>query len=216
MGEAYAGDLDGALLRLRGERSPGAGCPSSGTFAAIGGSSGRFGSSRGSLGLLAHHLAGLLSSRSPWNVGWRRLPSRVHSVKATSATSSGFTQWLRRASAPRGGFLKAGFSISSLSSRLRRSRRVRSLKPVPTLPAKTSRPPVVDGEQQSAEPTAGAFGIGEAHDDELLPLEALHLEPVLAAAGVVGEVGALGDDPFQAEAAGLAEKPSPSPSTWSL
>ena len=35
--------------------------------------------------------------------------------------------------------------------------------------------------------------------DELLPLQALHLQPVLVAAGAVGEVGALGDDPLQAD-----------------
>jgi hypothetical protein len=68
------------------------------------------------------------------------MPSRVHSVKATSPTSLGLSQWLRRASAPRGGFLKAGLSTSSLSMRARSWRRVRSLKPVPTLPAKTSSP----------------------------------------------------------------------------
>ena len=42
-----------------------------------------------------------LSSRTPWNDGWRSSPSRVHSVNVTSHTSVGFTQCAPRAGGAR-------------------------------------------------------------------------------------------------------------------
>jgi hypothetical protein len=76
-----------------------------------------------------------LSSRSPWNDGWRSVPSRVHSVNDTSPTSVGLTHVARRPSAPVGGFTKGGRSARFLSSSRRISASDASLNPVPTLPA---------------------------------------------------------------------------------
>ncbi len=75
---------------------------------------------------------GVLSGRSPWKLGWRSLPSLVHSVKRTCATSRGFTQ---RASRIRGAPRTCGSSTSSLRSSCSSSLRCLEEKPVPTLPA---------------------------------------------------------------------------------
>src|SRR5262249_57975432 len=56
---------------------------------------------------------------------------------------------------------------------------------------------VVHPQQERAELFARSLGLREAGDDELLPREALHLEPVPAAARSVGRVLALGDDAFK-------------------
>jgi hypothetical protein len=52
-------------------------------------------------------------------------------------------------------------------------------------------------------------------DHELLAVEAFDLQPILGPARVIGCRGALGDDPFQVELAGLLEEDGPWPSTWS-
>src|SRR6202012_4298330 len=62
---------------------------------------------------------------------------------------------------------------------------------------------VVVAEQQGAEPDAGALRVGVAADDELLAVQALELQPVAAAPGLVARVRALGQDPFPALLAGL-------------
>src|SRR5699024_7783879 len=49
-----------------------------------------------------------------------------------------------------------------------------------------------------------------AADDELLTLNALHLEPGAIAGRAVGRISALGDDPFKAQAAGLPGNAIPS------
>ena len=47
--------------------------------------------------------AGLLSRRSPWNLGWRSRPSVVHSLKPICATSRGLVQCTPRRGAGRPG-----------------------------------------------------------------------------------------------------------------
>ena len=66
-------------------------------------------------------------------------------------------------------------------------------------------PGVVVAQQQRAEPGAGPAWVGETADDEFLAALALELQPVPAPSGVVGRVGALGDDTFPAAGARLAE-----------
>ncbi len=61
-------------------------------------------------------------------------------------------------------------------------------------------------DEQCAEGRARAAGVGEAHDDELLPLEAFDLEPASSAFRAVGIGGALGDDALESELAGCGEK----------
>src|SRR5262249_30576910 len=82
---------------------------------------------------------GRLSSRSPRNVGCLRPPSSVHSVKRTSATSLGSTQWW-----PRPVGVPTSNGERSRASGLSRSRmRFSDLasKPVPTLETYTRRSP---------------------------------------------------------------------------
>src|SRR5205823_705558 len=56
---------------------------------------------------------------------------------------------------------------------------------------------LVVAEQQGSEMGARALRVGVAADDELLIQDALELEPRLrAAAGLVGSVRSLGDEPF--------------------
>ncbi len=74
-----------------------------------------------------------LSSLSPRYTGWRRLPSAVHSVNLTCATSDGFTQWVF--SFVRGALLRGLAAVSSGFSSLISFASSRSLKPVPTRPA---------------------------------------------------------------------------------
>jgi len=59
----------------------------------------------------------------------------------------------------------------------------------------------VVAEQQRAEPDPGPLRVGVAADGELLAVQALELQPVPGAAGPVGRVGALGDEPLPAQAA---------------
>src|SRR6185437_38900 len=84
---------------------------------------------------------GPLSSRSPWNRGWRSSPAGVHSLNPTSPTSRGSTQCTpdtERGSGPPSNGERGRSMAASRSCRLRSSWLV---KPVPTLPAYTSRPP---------------------------------------------------------------------------
>jgi hypothetical protein len=73
-----------------------------------------------------------LSSRRPWKDGCRILPSDVHSLNVTSATSSGRTQW--GLPTPVGRSSKGDVGCSSVVSRFLRSRSVWPVNPVPTLP----------------------------------------------------------------------------------
>jgi len=77
--------------------------------------------------------AGSLSSRRPWNRGWRSSPPVVHSLKPTWATRRGCTQCTPdRGGRPRS---NGGWSCSSPASLACRRSRVCRVKPVPTLPA---------------------------------------------------------------------------------
>src|SRR5262249_43472748 len=62
---------------------------------------------------------------------------------------------------------------------------------------------------QRADADAGALGIGVANDDELLALNALHLEPAPAAAGDVGGRSELRDDPLELHPARVAQERRP-------
>src|SRR5499426_3616616 len=73
-----------------------------------------------------------LSLRRPRKDGWRIRPSSVHSLKLTSATSSGLTQCGRPT--PAGGVAKRHVSRSRGRRRLVSSRNVFSVNPVPTFP----------------------------------------------------------------------------------
>jgi hypothetical protein len=44
-----------------------------------------------------------------------------------------------------------------------------------------------------------------AEDNKFLSLDALALEPMVAAAGPIGQVHAFGDDPFESESAGMLQ-----------
>src|SRR5437763_1067353 len=81
---------------------------------------------------------GDLSARRPWKLGWRSLPSLVHSLNRTWATSRGFTQCASRS---RGAPRTSGRSTSSFRSSRKSSARCLEEKPVPTLPANDSSRP---------------------------------------------------------------------------
>ena len=148
--------------------------------------------------------AGSLSSRRPWNRGWRSSPSVVHSLKPTSATSRGWTQCTPdRGSLPR-----------SNGRRVPLQGGQRRVQAVQGLPAEAGADfagvdelvlGIVVAQQQRAEPGAGPARVGEAADDEFLAGFALELQPVPGPAAAVGRVGALGDDPLPAAGARLAE-----------
>ena len=81
-------------------------------------------------GVSRRQSSGRLSSRSPRNVGWRRPPSRVHSVNRTSQTSRGSTQWWPR---PAGVPASNGDVSRRRGSSCRQSRSSSApSKPVPT------------------------------------------------------------------------------------
>jgi len=90
-------------------------------------------SAGGLAGLSRKHSIGVLSGRSPRKEGCLSLPSSVHSVKCTWATSRGLTHV---ASLILGASRSAGFSTTSRSSASFNSRRSLAEKPVPTFPAK--------------------------------------------------------------------------------
>ncbi len=64
---------------------------------------------------------------------------------------------------------------------------------------------IVQAEQQCAEPAPRPLGVGEADDDELLPVLALDLHPTTAAPGDVAAAGALADQPFELHLAGALQ-----------
>src|SRR5579875_1129150 len=65
--------------------------------------------------------------------------------------------------------------------------------------------PFVVADEEGAQAGAAAAGLGEPADHQLLAGRALHLEPVGRAAGGVGGVGPLGDDPLPSLAAGMLQ-----------
>ena len=122
-------------------------------------------------------------------------PSRVQSVKRTSQTSRGSTQWW-----PRPAGVPASNGDESLSKRL---------EPLPEplqLGAVEARadlghvdepPAVVDPDVKGAEAGPSALGIGVAADHELLATLALDLEPRARASRYVGARRPLGQDAFE-------------------
>ena len=68
---------------------------------------------------------------------------------------------------------------------------------------------IVVAEQQRAELPAALVRSHPAADDELLAVEAFHLQPILGPARAVGCPSALGDDAFEAELARLGEELRP-------
>src|SRR5205823_4671737 len=65
--------------------------------------------------------------------------------------------------------------------------------------------PVAVTHEQRADAVLAALGIGEAADDELLPLDALRLHPVGVSSRPVARVAPLGNESFEPQPAGLAE-----------
>ena len=65
--------------------------------------------------------------------------------------------------------------------------------------------PVVDADQQGPQPDPCPLGVGEPADDDLLLEVALDLEPAPGAAGGVGQIAALGDDPLHPHATRVGE-----------
>ena len=149
-----------------------------------------------------------LSSRRPSSRGWRSLSYGVHSVKATCTTISGRTQCTRSRGrpVPRG------------------ERRRRKREPIEPGPQRAQQRGVEAGadlagedqvrslevaDQQRAEPDAAALRIGEAADDQFLRRLALHLQPVLRPAVLVGRAAALGDHALPTRAAGRSQGLAP-------
>ena len=147
---------------------------------------------------------GGLSVRSPWNDGWRRIPSRVQFAYAISATSRGSTQIApRRVDA--GVDLKGGAprrSASSSAAQVLARVRVESGPHAARINQGTV---LVVPDQQGPDAARRLGVLGESADDEFLARAAFRLEPVVAAARPVGRIAALGNDPFQRQGARLLE-----------
>src|SRR5207247_2391781 len=69
-----------------------------------------------------------------------------------------------------------------------------------TLPAR-----LVVADEQGPQADAGALGVGEAGDDELLPADTLQFHPGVTTAGQVNAVPSLANDSFFAAPAGVTE-----------
>ena len=67
-------------------------------------------------------------------------------------------------------------------------------------------PRVIIAEQQGAQAAPPAGGLGKADYDELVAVGAFDLDPIVAASRPIRPVAALGDDAFQAIAAGVAKQ----------
>ena len=122
-----------------------------------------------------------LSSRRPRKRGWRRRPSRVHSVKPTWATSSrldpGRAALLDRARVGERRVVAAQRARAARPGR----RSVARSKPGADLAGVAQLAVVVVAEQQRAELLARALRRGVAADHELLSAVALELQPVARA-----------------------------------
>ncbi|GAO05602.1 hypothetical protein PSR1_04516 [Anaeromyxobacter sp. PSR-1] len=95
-------------------------------------------------------------------------------------------------------------ALQAIQARAQRARR-RLREAGADLPGEAQRAALVEAHQQRPDPLAAALGVGEAADHQLLAGEALRLGPGGVPPGPVGRVGALRDDPLQAEAARLPE-----------
>jgi len=156
--------------------------------------------------------AGRLSVRRPRNTGWRMRSSSVHSVKRTSQTSSGRTQWFspvaRRLAAPEGTpgddertepvvevLQAAGVEAGADATRV------------------DERVALVDTHVQRAEVRPRALRRGVPADHELLAAVTLDLEPLLPPAPRYGESARLATTPSRPASRATVKKSSPSPST---
>ncbi len=125
-------------------------------------------------------------------------------LKATSATSCGFTQRAPRALCSADGEKRIGVGTKGLQ--LLANLYLRLLRKSGACPACVEELSVlVVAKQERAEAIAALGGQGEAADDKLLPQAAFHFHPACAAAGEIHAVGALGDDAFRAVTAGFLE-----------
>ena len=134
--------------------------------------------------------AAALSSRSPRYLGWRSLPSVVHSENPTCATSSGSTQCASAFAHAVGERGRVPFD--PVEGPPQGHERVRvvpgaDLARVPQLAA------FVVAEEERAEPDPAALRLGEPADHQLLLGLALELEPVGTAPADVRRRRALGD-----------------------
>ena len=144
-----------------------------------------------------------LSSRSPRKRGWRRRPSRVHSVKPTCATRRGSTQ-VASALAHRVGERRV---VPAQRRQQLGQLPQRGLREAGADLARVAQPAVlVVAQQQRAQLGPAPPRRGVAADHELLLGRALELEPVAGPAVRVGGVGALGDQALPALPARLAEE----------
>ena len=100
---------------------------------------------------------------------------------------------------------RARTSVFSASSFLCRSAMTRPEKPVPTWPTGASSAVLVIGQHQRADAAAGLVRRQIAGDHEFLAKRAFRLHPIVAAAAAVRRVGALGDNAFEAHAAGVLQ-----------
>ena len=144
---------------------------------------------------------GATSSRRRTNTGARSAPAGVHSLKLTSATSSGFSQVVGRCS---GGFSANG-EVARLSLRAALEQRADDgvVESGAHVTGVVQRLAVAVAEQQRAERLARALAAGVAADHELLAVLRLEFEPgTRALPGLVGAVDALGDDALEARARG--------------
>ncbi len=129
-----------------------------------------------------------LSCRRPTNFGWRRCPSRVHSTKATSATSAGFTQrsFSRSSSvspSPPTGLLALSQARERILWRLERLqlapdfRSEMGREAAPHFAGVAQLPRLVVADHQALEiPEARPI----RRDHQLLPLQKLHLDRCVA------------------------------------
>ena len=131
------------------------------------------------------------------------MPSRVHSVKPISATSSGSHPVHVALAHPAAGERRVVL-LDALHPGVQIAQR-RAVEAGADLAGVDEVGAVVVADQQRAERDAAALRRGETADDEFLVADALELEPVAGAAAAVRRIGPLGDDTLVAALAGLAE-----------
>ncbi len=132
-----------------------------------------------------------LSSRTPFNEPWRTSVPPVQPRKSTSTTMRGSTHFtLRRCSS--GGIFSSGELLRANGVEPSLQVALRFLAPAGADPPGIAQAVlVVVAEQQRADQPPALVGGLVAEDDELLVAGAFGLEPVAAAAGAIGRVGAL-------------------------
>ena len=147
-----------------------------------------------------------LSSRRPRKAAWRRMPSAVQARNSTSATSSGLTQTTPRA-ASAVSFSAKGRGLAAAAARAGATRsRGHLAAEAGADPAGVHELAVlVVAEHQRADEVLRHRGRHVAGDDELLAVGAFRLDPGAGAAGRIGGVALLRDQPLEAEPAGVPQ-----------